>query len=87
MILKDFLDIIYDYSLVRIVDSKTLKLIASGKLAADIKNNCFDLLTLAVVHIGMETFDDKGTTRQRFVVYLNGDEYAEAKAKKKGKTK
>ena len=87
MTLKDLLDITYDYQNIRLVDAKTLKLIASGKLVADIKNNSPELLTISVVHISAEQYDDKGVIRTRFIAYLNGDEYAEAKTSKKGRTK
>ena len=85
MILKDLLDITYEYQNIRLVDAKTLKLIASGKLIADIKNNSPELLTISVVHISAEQYDDKGVIRTRFIAYLNGDEYAEAKTSKRGK--
>lgn len=87
MILNDFLNLTYDYSVIRLVDAKTLKLIASSKVCAEIKNNSPELLSIGVTHINAEQYDDKGIIRARIVVYLNGDEYAEIKAKKKGKTK
>ena len=87
MILKDLLELTYDYQNIRLIDAKTLKLIATCKLVADIKNNNPELLTISVVHISAEQYDDKGVTRTRFIAYLNGDEYAEAKANKKGKVK
>lgn len=85
MILKDLLDKIYDYQNIKLINAKTLKLIATCKLAADIKNNNPELLTVSVTHIGVEQYGDIPLVR--FVIYLNGDEYAEIKANKKGKVK
>lgn len=87
MILKDLLDKIYDYQNIRLINAKTLKLIASGKSAAEIKNITPELLSIGVTHINAEQYDDKGIIRARIIVYLNGDEYTEIKANKKGKAK
>lgn len=83
MILKDLLDKIYDYQNIRLINAKTLKLIATCKVAADIKNNNPELLPISVTHIGVEHYGDIPLVR--FVIYLNGDEYEEVKASKKGR--
>ena len=83
MILKDLFDVMYDYQNIRLINAKTLKLIATCKLVADIKNNNPELLPISVTHISVEQYGDIPLVR--FVIYLNGDEYAEAKANKKGK--
>lgn len=80
MIVKDLFDVMYDYQNIRLINAKTLKLIATCKLVADIKNNNPELLPISVTHISVEQYGDIPLTR--FVIYLNGDEYAEVKGKK-----
>lgn len=84
MTLKEFIELVGKYELIRVLHGTTSRVIVSQSVGITILAEKPEILNVKVEHIGIEAVDDHGIKKVRLVAYLNAEEYESVK-KVKGK--